>query len=79
MEEITIGDLNVSVGNKNEGVENIMGREEENARNNNEDNKYLSRKNLIITNTSFRHKDIHKLTRKKRNRREIDRRLFPSE
>lgn len=67
-----IGDLNGRVGNKNSGIEKYMGKEGEETLNKNGKRiiEICIENNLIITNTKFKHKDIHKYTRGRESRNE---------
>lgn len=70
--KIVLGDLNGRVGNDNTGIERNMGTEGEQVKNNNGERIInLSIDNdFVITNTKFKHKDIHKFTREEINRGE---------
>jgi len=60
-----LGDLNGRVGRRDENYRDPIGRYGEQHRNNNGKRiiKYCIEQDLIITNTYFKHKDIHKYTR----------------
>lgn len=62
---IILEDTNRRVGNDNSRRRNVIGREEENKINNNGERllQFRMDDNLTITNTKFRHKDIHKYTK----------------
>lgn len=62
---LVMGDLNGRVGKQNEGIEEYLGKEGETTKNNNGDRiiEISIENNLVIANTKFRHKDIHKYTR----------------
>lgn len=69
---IILGDLNGRVGRKDGETGEVIGNYGENARNNNGRRliEYCILHNLIITNTFFEHKNIHKYTREQINRNE---------
>lgn len=62
---LILGDFNSRVGNNNEGIEEIMGIFGEQEKNNNGDRMidFCLMNNLVISNSTFKHKDIHKFTR----------------
>lgn len=67
-----LGDFNARVGITDKEYETIIGRYGENVRNNNGLRMldYCQLNNLIITNTFYQHKDIHKYTRAEPSRQE---------
>lgn len=67
-----VGDLNARVGNKNKGLEEIMGKHGEPSKNSNGNRliDFCIVNELKILNTFFEHKDIHKYTREERSRNE---------
>ncbi|KAK4878322.1 hypothetical protein RN001_010828 [Aquatica leii] len=69
---IIMGDMNGRVGNNNEGIERHMGQQDENTKNDNGRRliDLCVGNDLVITNTKFMHKDIHKYTREVRSRNE---------
>ena len=69
---IIMGDLNGRIGNSNTGLERIMGREGEKTLNNNGRRiiEICNENDLIITNTYFTHRDIHKYTREQPTKKE---------
>lgn len=69
---MVMGDLNGRVGNDNTGIEKWLGREGENLKNNNGKRiiDLCMENDLVIGNTKFSHKDIHKITREEINRKE---------
>lgn len=74
-EIIVMGDLNGRIGSNNKGVEEYMGTEGEKVQNGNGKRIIEMCRNhqLIIANTKFTHKDIHKVTweRKKKQEKSI--------
>ena len=62
---IVMGDLNGRIGNDNRGVETWMGIEGDTIKNNNGEKiiEFCVENDLIIANSKFKHKDIHKYTR----------------
>ncbi|KAK4873256.1 hypothetical protein RN001_015285 [Aquatica leii] len=60
-----MGDMNGRVGNNNESIERHMGQQGENTKNDNGRRliDLCVGNDLVITNTKFMHKDIHKYTR----------------
>lgn len=68
---IIMGDLNGRVGRNNNGIERYMGKEGEHKNSNGEKIIELCIENdLIIANTFYTHKDIHKFTREQPSRNE---------
>lgn len=67
-----MGDCNARVGNKNNGLEDVMGIHGEPTKNTNGIRliDFCIINDLIILNTIFKHKEIHKYTREERNRYE---------
>lgn len=71
-EILVAGDLNARVGIRKNETEKVIGRHGEITRNYNGKRmiEYCTSNNLIITNTFYEHKDIHKYTRVVANRNE---------
>lgn len=69
---ILLGDLNGRVGNNPESYENVIGRYGENELNNNGTRllQLCIANNLVIANTMFPHKNIHRYTREEPTRNE---------
>lgn len=72
---IVLGDFNSRVGRKDNTTTDVIGKYGEEKRNNNGKRmlQYCTLNNLIITNTFYQHRDIHKYTReiKQRNEKSI--------
>lgn len=69
---IILGDLNGRVGNNNKGIERYLGTHGEATRNDN-GNRLLQlciENDLVVTNSKFQHKEIHKYTREVKSRQE---------
>lgn len=69
---ILLGDFNGRVGKRNNDAIDVIGNHGENHRNNNGDRliRFCIDNDLIITNTFYKHKDIHKYTREVKSRNE---------
>lgn len=67
-----VGDFNARVGNRNNGLEETMGKYGEPVKNNNGNRliDFCIINDLIILNTLFDHKEIHKYTREVKSRNE---------